>query len=62
MLDIRPTGAAPGAKIRGFDLSAPIDDTTFRAVEDALHEHGVIFFRDQKLPPEESERIVEALF
>jgi taurine dioxygenase len=53
MLDIRPTGAALGAEIRGVDLAQPVDDATFRAIEDALHEHEVIFFRDQKLTPEQ---------
>ncbi|MGE4112436.1 MAG: TauD/TfdA dioxygenase family protein [Burkholderiales bacterium] len=52
MLDIRPTGAALGAEIRGIDLAQPLDDPTFRAIEDALHEHEVIFFRDQRLSPE----------
>lgn len=52
MLDIRPTGAALGAEIRGVNLAQPVDDTTFRAIEAALHEHEVIFFRDQHLPPE----------
>ncbi len=53
MLDIRPTGAALGAEIRGIDLSQPLDDATFRAIEDALHEHEVIFFRGQTLKPEQ---------
>ena len=52
MLDIRTTGAALGAEIRGIDLSAPVNDATFRAIENALHEHEVIFFRNQKLTPE----------
>lgn len=52
MLDIRTTGAALGAEIRGIDLSAPVDDSTFRAIESALHQHEVIFFRNQTLTPE----------
>lgn len=52
MLDIKPTGAALGAEIRGVDLAQPVDEATFRAIEDALHQHEVIFFRDQKLSPE----------
>jgi taurine dioxygenase len=52
MLDIRPTGAALGAEIRGVNLAQPVDDVTFRAIEAALHEHEVIFFRDQQLSPE----------
>jgi taurine dioxygenase len=53
MLDIRPTGAALGAEIRGLDLALPLDEQTFRAIENALHQHEVIFFRDQKLSPEQ---------
>lgn len=53
MLDIRPTGAALGAEIRGVDLSATVDDATLRTIEDALHDHEVIFFRDQHISPEQ---------
>lgn len=53
MLDIRPTGAALGAEIRGVDLSTTVDEATLRAIEDALHEHEVIFFRDQHISPEQ---------
>lgn len=52
MPDIRPTGAALGAEIRGVNLAGPVDEQTFRAIEAALHEHEVIFFRGQKLSPE----------
>ncbi|MGA0115536.1 MAG: TauD/TfdA dioxygenase family protein [Burkholderiales bacterium] len=52
MLDIRSTGAALGAEIRGIDLAQPLDNPTFHAIETALHEHEVIFFRDQQLSPE----------
>lgn len=53
MLDIKPTGAALGAEIRGVDLSKNVDDATLRAIENALHEHEVIFFRDQHISPEQ---------
>lgn len=53
MLDIRPTGAALGAEIRGLDLAQPLDGQTFSAIENALHQHEVIFFRGQKLSPEQ---------
>ena len=53
MLDIKPTGAALGAEIRGVDLSKNVDDATLRAIENALHEHEVIFFRDQRISPEQ---------
>ncbi len=53
MLNIVPTGAALGAEIRGIDLSRPVDETVFRAIENALHEYEVIFFRDQDISPEQ---------
>jgi taurine dioxygenase len=51
MLDIRPTGAALGAEIRGIDLAQAIDDATLHAIEHALHKHEVVFFRDQHINP-----------
>jgi taurine dioxygenase len=48
-----PTGAALGAEIRGVDLAEPIDDATFAAIEGAYDEHGVIFFRGQRITPSE---------
>ncbi|RPJ44832.1 MAG: TauD/TfdA family dioxygenase [Betaproteobacteria bacterium] len=53
MLDIKPTGAALGAEIRGIDLSQPMAEATLRAIEHALHEHEVIFFRGQRIGPEQ---------
>ena len=50
-LEIIPTGAAIGAEIRGVDLSRPLNDPTFAAIEHAFDEHGVIFFRDQHVTP-----------
>lgn len=53
MLDIKPTDAALGAEIRGVDLSKTVDDATLRAIENALHDHEVVFFRDQHISPEQ---------
>jgi taurine dioxygenase len=50
-VEIIPTGAVLGAEIRGVDLSRPLDDATFAAIEDAYDNHGVIYFRDQHLTP-----------
>ena len=52
-MEIRKSGAALGAEIRGVDLSQPLDDDTFRKIVDAFHEHEVVYFRDQKLRPEQ---------
>src|SRR4249920_123841 len=40
-----PTGAALGADITGVDLSRPLDEATFKAVESAWHQHLVLRFR-----------------
>src|SRR6266851_1178001 len=50
-IKIIPTAAALGAEIRGIDLAQPVDDSTFAAIERAYNEHGVIFFRDQRITP-----------
>jgi taurine dioxygenase len=44
--------AALGAEI-GVDLSRPIDDATFRAIETAFHDNIVVFFRGQNLSNEQ---------
>jgi taurine dioxygenase len=53
MLSVRPTGHALGAEITGVDLAGGIDDSTFQRIVDALHEHEVIFFRNQSLTPDQ---------
>ena len=52
-LDIIPTGAAAGAEIRGVDLTNTLDDNAYQTLNQALGEHGVIFFRGQSLSPEQ---------
>jgi len=52
-LAILPTGAALGAEIRGLDLAQPMDDRTFESVDDAFARFGVIFFRNQRITPEQ---------
>ena len=52
-LDIRPIAGALGAEIHGVDLSQDLDDATFDAVQMALHDHLVIFFRDQTITPDQ---------
>jgi taurine dioxygenase len=42
-----------GAEIRGVDLAQPLDERTFKEIHDALVDRGVIFFRDQRLTPEQ---------
>ncbi|HYC46781.1 MAG TPA: TauD/TfdA family dioxygenase [Burkholderiales bacterium] len=52
-MEIRRTGAALGAEIRGVDLSKDVDEQTFQNIVQAFHEHEVIFFRNQELTPEQ---------
>ena len=44
-----PAGGALGADIIGVDLSRPLDDGAFKAVEAAWHRHLVLRFRGQRL-------------
>ncbi len=48
-LQIRGLAGALGAELRGIDLSRPLDGPTRRALDEALHRHGVLCIRDQKL-------------
>jgi taurine dioxygenase len=50
-IDVRPVSASVGAEIHNVDLAEPLQDGTYREIRNALNEHGVIFFREQKLTP-----------
>jgi taurine dioxygenase len=50
-IEVIPTGAPVGAEIRGVDLSQPLGDADFAAIDRAYNDHGVIFFRDQHITP-----------
>jgi taurine dioxygenase len=52
-LEIRKVTPHCGAEILGVDLAAPLDDATFRQIEQALIQSTVVFFRDQTLTPEQ---------
>lgn len=47
-----PTGATLGAEIRGVNLAADLDETTFETIKQAVNDHAVVFFRDQDLTPD----------
>jgi taurine dioxygenase len=51
-LEVRPISGALGAEVSGVDLGR-LDDTTLAGVRRALLDHGVIFFRDQRLDAEQ---------
>jgi len=50
-LKIRRATGACGAYVEGVDLSAPLSDADFEALRYALHDHGVLVFRDQAVTP-----------
>ena len=52
-IEIRPLSGAVGAEIVGVDIAARLSDAQLAAIEGAYGEHGVIFFRDQTLTPEQ---------
>ena len=55
---IRPVAPACGAEVFGLDLREPSDADLVR-VEQALADHGVLFFRDQHLTPEEQIEVTQ---
>ena len=56
---IRPLTPTLGAEIAGIDLCAALDSTEINKIRQALLDHQVLFFRDQKLTPEQQLRFSE---
>lgn len=52
-IEVMPTSGALGAEILGIDLGDPLDGEDVAKLKGALSEHGVIFFRDQQLTPQQ---------
>jgi len=52
-LELRKTTPKCGAEVLGVDLSRPLDDVQIDALRSALAEHCVLFFRNQKMTPEQ---------
>ena len=52
-LEILPVTGAVGVEIRGLDLSRPLPEAAAAAIRAALFDRGVVFFRDQRLTPEQ---------
>ena len=48
-LRVDPVSPVIGAEVSGIDLSTSLDDATVRALENALAQHLVLFFRGQDL-------------
>ena len=51
-IEVKPLAGALGAEIGGVDL-ARLDDETFSEIQAAWLEHLVVFFRNQKITPQE---------
>lgn len=50
---ISPIAGALGAEISGVDLSRPLDNSTSQTIHRAFSDHLVLFFRGQRLTPEQ---------
>ncbi|HXO90892.1 MAG TPA: TauD/TfdA family dioxygenase [Stellaceae bacterium] len=50
---VEPLSTALGAEISGVDLAKPPAEPVLAEIRHAFGEHGVIFFRDQQLTPEQ---------
>ena len=50
-IGVQPLAGAVGAEVAGVDLARDLDDATVAALRRIWLDHGVIFFRDQDLPP-----------
>jgi taurine dioxygenase len=49
----QPIAGALGAEIRGIDLAQPLTETVVAEIREAFLEYLVIFFRDQRLTPQQ---------
>ena len=49
-VQVVPSGKAVGAEIRGVDLSQPVPEASKELMRQAWADHGVLLWRDQKLP------------
>jgi taurine dioxygenase len=50
---VTPYASALGALVSGVDLARPLSDAQFAVIRQAFLDHGVIFFRDQQITPEQ---------
>ena len=48
-IEVRPVTPTIGAEIFGTDIGQKLGNQTYQEIHDALMEHQVVFFRDQKL-------------
>ncbi len=55
-LTISPLSSALGAQVEGITLSQPLTDADRNAIEQALLDHQVLFFRNQPITPQQQAR------
>lgn len=60
VLDVRPVTKRIGAEIFNIDLTKPLKNKELEELNEALLEHQVLFFRDQKLDHESHKRLGRA--
>ena len=53
MITVEQVAGACGAVVHGVDLAADLDDADVARIRQALLDHEVVFFRDQRLDPEQ---------
>jgi taurine dioxygenase len=52
-LEVRPVSGGVGVEIANVDLAGDLSNSDFAAIRDAFIEHGLIFFREQNMTPDE---------
>jgi len=52
-IEVTPVAEHIGAEIAGVDLSLPLSDEQFGEIRSAFIDHGVVFFRQQDLTPDQ---------
>ena len=58
-LKLIPTSGSIGVEIHNVDLSKELSETTFSEIRETFIDHGLIFFRDQDLSPEDHLRFAK---
>ena len=58
-ISVHPSAGAVGAEIHGIDLQRPVSDAALAEIRRAWLAHGVVFFRNQPLPPGEFQAFAE---
>ena len=53
---VKPLASSMGAEVLGLNLSVPLGDAQLKEVKSALHRHGMLIFRDQRLTHAAQER------